>query len=211
MGVEVIGFQSPAPGYDRVEALIASFGIVAIAEIGDKTQLLSFVLAARYRGQHWRIILGILIATIVNHALAAAAGGWVAQHVDAQAMRWILGLVFLGFAGWALIPDTLEDKDTKAPGYGALATTIVLFFLAEMGDKTQLATVALGAKYTDVVMVAIGTTCGMMAANLPAVLIGEKLAERFPLSRMRFVAAVLFALFGILILMKVDFGLALLF
>ena len=192
-----------------MEALIASFGMVAIAEIGDKTQLLSFVLAARFRGQHWRIILGILIATIVNHALAAAAGDWVAQHVSAQAMRWILGLVFLGFAAWALIPDTLDDKDAKVSKYGALATTVVLFFLAEMGDKTQLATVALGAKYNDVVMVAIGTTCGMMAANLPAVLIGDKLAERFPLSRMRFVAAVLFALFGILILLQFDFGLGL--
>lgn len=207
MGVEVIGFQSPAPGYNLVEALIASFGMVAIAEIGDKTQLLSFVLAARFRGQHWRIILGIFIATIVNHALAAAAGDWVAQHVGAQAMRWILGAVFLGFAAWALIPDTLEDEDVKAPKYGALITTLVLFFLAEMGDKTQLATVALGAKYSDVVMVAIGTTCGMMAANVPAVFIGDKLAERFPLSKMRFVAALLFALFGILILLGVDFGL----
>ena len=209
MGVEVIGFQSPAPGYNRVEALIASFGMVVIAEIGDKTQLLSFVLAARFRGQHWRIILGIFIATIVNHAFAAAAGDWVAQHVSAQAMRWILGAVFLGFAAWALIPDTLEDEDVKAPKYGALVTTLVLFFLAEMGDKTQLATVALGAKYSDVVMVAIGTTCGMMAANVPAVFIGDKLAERFPLSKMRFVAALLFALFGILILLGVDFGLAL--
>ena len=183
--------------------------MVAIAEIGDKTQLLSFVLAARFRGQHWRIIFGILIATIVNHALAAAAGDWVAQQVSTQVMRWILGLVFLGFAGWALIPDTLDDKDAKPSKYGAFATTVVLFFLAEMGDKTQLATVALGAKYADVLMISIGTTCGMMAANLPAVLIGDKLAERFPLSRMRFVAAILFALFGILILMRIDFGLTL--
>ena len=191
-----------------MEALIASFAMVAIAEIGDKTQLLSFVLAARFRGQHWRIILGILIATILNHALAAAAGDWVAQHVSADTMRWILGIVFMGFAAWALIPDTLDD-DAKPPRFGALVTTVFLFFLAEMGDKTQLATVALGAKYTDVLMVTIGTTCGMMAANLPAVLVGEKLAERFPLSRMRFVAALLFALFGALILLQVDFGLGL--
>ena len=210
MGAKVIGFQSPAPGMNPLEALIASFGLVAIAEIGDKTQLLSFVLAARFRGQHWRIILGIFIATIINHALAAAAGDWVAQNISAQAMRWILGLVFLAFAAWALIPDTLDDDDAKPRKYGALLTTVVLFFLAEMGDKTQLATVALGAKYTSVLMVAIGTTLGMMAANLPAVLIGEKLAERFPLSKMRFVAALLFALFGILILLQIDFfGLAL--
>ena len=169
---------------------------------------MSFVLAARFRGQHWRIILGILIATILNHALAAAAGDWVAQHVSADTMRWILGIVFMGFAAWALIPDTLDD-DAKPPRFGALVTTVFLFFLAEMGDKTQLATVALGAKYTDVLMVTIGTTCGMMAANLPAVLVGEKLAERFPLSRMRFVAALLFALFGALILLQVDFGLGL--
>jgi Ca2+/H+ antiporter, TMEM165/GDT1 family len=192
-----------------VEALIASFGMVAIAEIGDKTQLLSFVLAARFRGQHGRVILGIFIATIFNHALAATAGDWVAQNVSADITRWTLGALFLGFAAWALIPDTLDDETARAPKYGAFLTTLVLFFLAEMGDKTQLATVALGAKYTDIVMVSIGTTCGMMAANVPAVLIGEKLAERFPLSKMRFVAAVLFALFGLLILMRVDFGMAL--
>ncbi|MBL0163464.1 MAG: TMEM165/GDT1 family protein [Xanthomonadales bacterium] len=192
-----------------MEALITSFGMVAIAEIGDKTQLLSFVLAARFRGQHGRVILGIFIATIFNHALAASAGDWVAQNVSADIMRWTLGALFLAFAAWALIPDTLDEDATKATKYGALLTTLVLFFLAEMGDKTQLATVALGAKYTDIVMVSIGTTCGMMAANVPAVLIGEKLAERFPLSRMRFVAALLFALFGLLILMRVDFGLAL--
>ena len=192
-----------------MEALITSFGMVAIAEIGDKTQLLSFVLAARFRGQHGRVILGIFIATIFNHALAASAGDWVAQNVSADIMRWTLGALFLAFAAWALIPDTLDEDATKATKYGALLTTLVLFFLAEMGDKTQLATVALGAKYTDIVIVSIGTTCGMMAANVPAVLIGEKLAERFPLSRMRFVAALLFALFGLLILMRVDFGLAL--
>ena len=197
-----------------MEALIASFGMVAIAEIGDKTQLLSFVLAARFRGQHGRVVLGIFIATIFNHALAATAGDWVAQNVSADITRWTLGAwtlgaLFLGFAAWALIPDTLDDETARAPKYGAFLTTLVLFFLAEMGDKTQLATVALGAKYTDIVMVSIGTTCGMMAANVPAVLIGEKLAERFPLSKMRFVAAVLFALFGLLILMRVDFGMAL--
>ncbi len=192
-----------------MEALIASFGMVAIAEIGDKTQLLSFVLAARFRGQHWRIIAGIFVATVINHAFAAAVGDWVAGHVSADVMRWVLGLAFLAFAAWALIPDTLDDDGAKPPRYGAFLTTLVLFFLAEMGDKTQLATVALGAKYSSLAMVAIGTTLGMMAANVPAVLIGEKLAERFPVSKMRFVAAAIFALFGLLILLKVDFGLGL--
>lgn len=200
--------SSPAPGYPNVEALIASFGMVAIAEIGDKTQLLSFVLAARFRGQHWRVIAGIFVATIVNHLFAAAVGDWVAGHVDPDVMRWILGLSFLAFAAWALVPDTLDD-DGSPPKYGAFATTVVLFFLAEMGDKTQLATVALGAKYANLAMVSIGTTLGMMAANVPAVLIGEKLAQRFALAKMRFVAAALFALFGVLILLKVDFGLGL--
>lgn len=192
-----------------MEALLASFGMVAIAEIGDKTQLLSFVLAARFRGQYGRIIAGIFIATIVNHLCAAAVGDWVAGHVSPDVMRWILGLAFLGFAAWALIPDTL-DENAKPPRYGAFATTLVLFFLAEMGDKTQLATIALGAKYTSLAMVAVGTTLGMMAANVPAVLIGEKLAQRFPIAKMRFVAAALFALFGLLILLKVDFSLGLL-
>jgi len=189
-----------------VEALLASFGMVAIAEIGDKTQLLSFVLAARFPGQQWRVIAGIFFATIFNHLVAAALGDWVAGHVDPDWMRWILGLSFLAFAAWALIPDTL-DADQKPPRHGAFFTTLVLFFIAEMGDKTQLATVALGAKYANLAMVSIGTTLGMMAANVPAVLIGEKLARHFPISKMRFVAALLFALFGALILLKVDFGL----
>ncbi len=187
-------------------AFIASFGLVAVAEIGDKTQLLSFVLAARFPGQHGRIIFGILIATLLNHLLAAAVGGWVGHAMDPQLMRWILGPIFLGFAVWALIPDKLHEKDARLRGYGVVATTIVLFFLAEMGDKTQLATVALGARYTSTVAVTLGTTCGMLAANVPAVLIGGKLVERFPLARMRFVAAALFALFGILILLRVDIG-----
>ncbi|WP_440224445.1 TMEM165/GDT1 family protein [Dokdonella sp. MW10] len=192
-----------------MDALIASFGMVAIAEIGDKTQLLSFVLAARFAGQHGRIIAGIFVATIVNHLFAAAVGDWVAANVGADIMRWILGLAFLAFAAWALIPDTLDDDDAKPSRHGAFATTVVLFFLAEMGDKTQLATVALGAQYANLAMVSIGTTLGMMAANVPAVLVGDKLAKRFPLSKMRFVAAFLFALFGVLILLGVDIGLGL--
>lgn len=192
-----------------MESLLTSFGMVAIAEMGDKTQLLSFVLATRFRGQHWPIIAAIFAATILNHLAAAAVGGWVATTVSPDVLRWILGLAFLAFAVWALIPDTLDGDKQDTTRHGAFLTTLVLFFLAEMGDKTQLATVALGAKYSSVVLVTIGTTLGMMAANVPAVLIGEKLAQRFPLAKMRFVAAALFAIFGLLILFKFNFGLGL--
>jgi putative Ca2+/H+ antiporter (TMEM165/GDT1 family) len=190
-----------------VEALITSFGMVAIAEMGDKTQLLSFVLAARFCGQPLPIIAGIFVATIANHLLAAVAGNWVATAMNPDVLRWLLGLAFLGFAAWALIPDTLDESSRQATRHGAFGTTLVMFFLAEMGDKTQLATVALGAKYASLGMVAFGTTLGMMAANIPAVLIGEKLAEHIPLSKVRFIAAALFAIFGALILLKFNFGL----
>ena len=192
-----------------MEALISSLGMVAFAEMGDKTQLLSFVLAARFRGQHWPIILGIFVATIVNHALAALAGDWVAMKVSPDLMRWILGLAFLAFAAWALIPDTLDESNENTAKHGAFLTTLVMFFLAEMGDKTQLATVALGAQFNDLVAVTMGTTLGMMAANIPAVILGESLSKRFPLSKMRFIAAALFAIFGVLILLKVNLGLGL--
>lgn len=192
-----------------MEAFIASLGMVALAEMGDKTQLLSFVLAARFAGRHWPIIAGIFAATVANHLCAAFAGDWVAARVSPDIMRWSLGLAFLGFAGWALIPDTLDAKKQESAKYGAFLTTLALFFLAEIGDKTQFATIALGAKFTNLAAVTLGTTLGMMAANIPAVLVGEKLATKFPLSRMRFVAAALFAVFGVLILLKVDFGLGL--
>ena len=192
-----------------MEAFLSSLGMVALAEMGDKTQLLSFVLAARFRGQHWRIIAGIFIATIVNHALAALAGEWVAMKVRPDVMRWVLGIAFLAFAAWALIPDTLDDADQNKTRHGAFLTTLVMFFLAEMGDKTQLATVALGAQFSNLTAVTMGTTLGMMVANVPAVFLGETLAKRFPLSKMRFVAAALFAIFGVLILLKFNFGLGL--
>jgi len=197
------------PPGNLVEAFIASLGMVAIAEMGDKTQLLSFVLASRFRGRHWPIIAGIFVATIANHLVAASLGDWVATKLSPEVMRWILGIGFLGFAAWALIPDRLDDQAQKNPRYGAFLTTLVMFFLAEIGDKTQLTTVALGAKYTNLGAVTMGTTLGMMLANVPAVLLGEKLAKRFPLSKMRFVAAALFAVFGILILLKFNFGLGL--
>jgi putative Ca2+/H+ antiporter (TMEM165/GDT1 family) len=192
-----------------MEAFLASFAMVAIAEMGDKTQLLSFILAAKFRGKHWAIIAGIFGATIANHFVAAFLGDWVAATVDAEVMRWILGIGFLGFAAWALIPDKLDDDGAKPARFGAFATTLVAFFLAEMGDKTQLATVALGAKYASLSMVVLGTTLGMMAANVPAVLLGERLAKYVPLSQMRFLAAALFAVFGVLILLRVNLGLGL--
>jgi Ca2+/H+ antiporter, TMEM165/GDT1 family len=209
VGAESLVFAPLAPGVSILEAFLSSLGIVAIAEMGDKTQLLSFVLAARFRGQQWPIIAAIFIATIVNHAFAALAGDWVAMKVSPEVLRWVLGLAFLAFAAWALIPDTLDETNEKNGKHGAFLTTLVMFFLAEMGDKTQLATVALGAQFGNLLAVTAGTTLGMMVANVPAVLLGETLAKRFPLSKMRFVAAALFAIFGVLILLEVKFGLGL--
>lgn len=188
-----------------MEAFLTSFGMVAIAEMGDKTQLLSFLLATRFNGRHWAIIAGIFVATIANHFVAAFLGDWVAANVSPDVMRWVLGLSFLGFAAWALIPDTLVAQD-KPNRFGPFVTTLFAFFLAEMGDKTQFATIALGAKYASLTMVVLGTTLGMMAANIPAVLLGQRLARYIPLSRMRFIAAALFAVFGVLILLKANLG-----
>lgn len=190
-----------------MEAFLASFALVAIAEMGDKTQLLSFVLAAKFKGRPWAIIAGIFAATIANHLAAAFVGDWVAANVTPDVMRWVLGLGFLGFAAWALIPDKLDESDARPRAMGAFLATLVAFFLAEMGDKTQLATVALGAKYASLSAVVMGTTLGMMAANVPAVLLGERLTRYVPLSKMRFVAAALFAIFGCLILAGLSLGL----
>ena len=190
-----------------MEAFLASFGMVAVAEMGDKTQLLSFLLATRFVGRHWAIIAGIFAATIANHFVAALLGDWVAANVNPDVMRWILGLAFLAFAAWALIPDKLDEGDAKANRHGPFVTTLVSFFLAEMGDKTQFATIALGAKYASLTMVVVGTTLGMMAANISAVLLGERLTRFIPLAKMRFIAAALFAGFGVLVLLKVNFGL----
>lgn len=192
-----------------MEAFLTSLGMVTLAEMGDKTQLLSFVLAARFAGRHGAIILGIFIATLANHFVAAALGDWIATHVSAQMMRWILGGAFLAFAAWALIPDTLDKKDSERGAYGAFMTTLVVFFLAEMGDKTQLATIALGARFPSLWAVVVGTTLGMMLANIPAVLLGERLTRYVPLSRLRFAAALVFAIFGGLVLLDVNVGLGL--
>ncbi len=182
--------------------LLISTGVVALAEIGDKTQLLALVLAARFR-RPWPIVMGILLATLANHGLAGLAGAWSAQLLDGPWLRWIVAASFLGVGVWALIPDRFDDdgKDGDAPRYGAFLTTLVAFFLVEIGDKTQIATVALGARFqADVVSVVIGTTIGMLLANAPAVWLGKKMAHRLPLKPIRIAAAGVFVVLGLLAL-----------
>jgi Ca2+/H+ antiporter, TMEM165/GDT1 family len=180
-----------------LEAFITSTVLVALAEIGDKTQLLSFVLAARLR-KPGAIIAGIFVATVLNHALAGSVGVWLAQMISPQWLPWITGMVFIAFGLWTLHPDSLDD-DPKMHRAGAFVTTTIAFFIAEMGDKTQLATVALGAQFQGaLVAVVMGTTVGMMLANVPAVLIGERLAQRLPLTTIRWIAAALFIATGAL-------------
>jgi len=188
------------PGGQYVEQWLVPTGVVALAEIGDKTQLLALVLAARFR-RPVPIVLGILVATAVNHALAGAVGAWIAAAVGPSAMRWILGLSFLAMAVWTLVPDRLDDtEDASTPRFGVFVTTLVAFFLVEMGDKTQIATVALAAKYDSLAAVVAGTTAGMMIANVPAVLLGDVAANRLPLKLVRTIAAGIFAVLGALIL-----------
>jgi putative Ca2+/H+ antiporter (TMEM165/GDT1 family) len=179
-----------------MEAFLISTGIVALAEIGDKTQLLAFLLAAQLRRPK-PIVAGILVATIVNHAVAAAVGAWLTSVLGPQALRWILGLGFIAMAGWMMVPDKLDDEDVKASPYGVFATTVLAFFLAEMGDKTQVATVALAARFDSLLAVVAGTTCGMMLANVPAVYLGKKAATAVPLKLVHGIAATLFALLGV--------------
>lgn len=187
-----------------MEAFLVSTGVVALAEIGDKTQLLAFVLAARFR-RPWPIILGILAATLANHALAGALGTLIVSTVAPLALRWILGLSFLAMAAWTLVPDQL-DTDVRAQwrGAGAFVSTLVAFFLAEMGDKTQIATVGLAARYDAFVAVVAGTTLGMMIANVPAVIVGDRLADRMPVRLVHGIAAAIFALLGVLVLLGVG-------
>jgi putative Ca2+/H+ antiporter (TMEM165/GDT1 family) len=183
-----------------LEAWLVSTGIVALAEIGDKTQLLSFVLAAKYR-KPLPICLGILVATLFNHALAGLVGAWITTWLGPDTLRWVLGLSFLAMAAWSLIPDKLDrDEDEKAPRWGVFGATLVAFFFVEMGDKTQVATVALAAKYATVGAVVIGTTLGMMIANVPAVIIGDRIAHRLPVRLIHGIAALIFAVLGVLAL-----------
>jgi len=182
-------------------AFFLATALVALAEMGDKTQLLAFLLAARFR-KPIPIILGILVATLLNHAAAGAVGVYISQMIGQETMRWLLGIGFLLMAVWLLIPDQLdENTETKESKFGVFGTTVIAFFLAEMGDKTQIATVALSAKYMeDFVWVIAGTTVGMMLANVPAVYLGNHFAQKLPIRWIHAIAASIFAAIGIFIL-----------
>ena len=184
-----------------MEAFLVSTGIVALAEMGDKTQLLALILAARFK-KPWPIVAGIFVATLVNHALAGAAGAWVTTLIGPQMLRWILGASFLAMAAWMLVPDKLDaDEDEKPPRYGVFFTTVLVFFLAEMGDKTQIATVMLAARYDAIASVVAGTTLGMMLANAPVVWLGERVTRLVPLRAVHIVSALIFAALGLLALL----------
>ncbi len=186
-----------------MEAFLVSTGIVALAEMGDKTQLLSLLLAARFR-RPVPIIFGILVATLLNHAFAGALGNWVTVFFGNGVLRWVLGISFLAMAVWTLIPDKLDDVDAKPVRYGVFGATVLAFFLAEMGDKTQVATIALAAKYSAFYAVVAGTTLGMMIANVPAVLLGGKIIQAVSLKLVHAIAAVIFAVLGVLTLLNVG-------
>jgi len=180
-----------------MESLFISTGVVALAEIGDKTQLLAFILAARFK-KPLPIILGILVATLVNHGLAGALGAWITSAVSPQILRWVLGASFIGMAIWTMIPDKIEEEETQvAKRFGVFGATVITFFLAEMGDKTQIATVAMAAHYASPLLVVIGTTLGMLVADVPAVFVGDKLADKIPMKLVHSIAAGVFAVLGI--------------
>ena len=187
-----------------MEALLISIGVVGLAEIGDKTQLLAFILAARFK-RPLPIIAGILCATLVNHGLAGALGAWITSAVSADVMRWVLGLSFIAMAIWTLIPDKIEEEETQVARHlGVFGATLVTFFLAEMGDKTQIATVALAAHYASPLLVVAGTTLGMLLADVPAVFVGDKFAAKMPMKLVHSIAAGIFAVMGLLTLLKID-------
>ena len=179
-----------------MQAFLVSTGVVALAEIGDKTQLLAFMLAARFR-RPLPIIAGIFAATLANHALAGAIGAWMTRMLGADTLRILLGVSFLAMAAWTLIPDRLDERPATPPKAGIFVTTLVAFFLAEMGDKTQVATVALTAQYDAFGAVVAGTTLGMMIANVPAVVLGERIAHRMPIRLVHAIAAAIFAALGV--------------
>lgn len=184
-----------------MESFLVSTGVVALAEIGDKTQLLAFLLAARFK-KPLPIILGILAATIVNHGLAGALGAWITASVSPEVLRWVLGLSFIGMAVWTLIPDKIEEEESlMAQKLGVFGATLVTFFLAEMGDKTQIATVAMAAHYAAPLLVVIGTTLGMLIADVPAVFAGDKLAAKIPMRLVHSIAAGIFAVLGAMTLL----------
>jgi len=185
-----------------VQALLVSLVAVAFAEIGDKTQLLALVLAARYR-KPWPICIGILVATVINHALAGEAGALLKHWMAPAALRWLVGLSFLAVAVWALFPDRIDDEETRhATGRGVFIATVIGFFLAEMGDRTQIATAVLAAHYQPLWQVVAGTTLGMLAANVPVVFLGSRFAHRLPLRATRLVASALFGILGVVVLLR---------
>lgn len=187
-----------------MESFLVSTGVIALAEIGDKTQLLAFILAARFR-KPLPIVAGIVLATLVNHSLAGALGAWITASTSPSVLRWVLGLSFLAMAIWTLIPDSIEAGESAiASRLGVFGATLVTFFLAEMGDKTQLATVAMTAHYAAPVVVVLGTTLGMLIADVPAVFIGERLATRIPMKLVHAIAAAIFALLGVATLLGVG-------
>ncbi len=187
-----------------MEAFLVSTGVVALGEMGDKTQLLAIVLAAMFR-RPWPIVAGILVATLANHCAAGALGGWVASALGPDVMRWLIGVSFLAMALWMLIPDRIDEENAAGrQRFGVFGTTVVAFFLAEMGDKTQIATVALAARYEDVVSVVVGTTLGMMLANVPAVFLGDRIAQRVSMRLVHGVASAIFAVLGVLTLFNVG-------
>ncbi|MEY3381252.1 MAG: hypothetical protein RL468_1850 [Pseudomonadota bacterium] len=192
-----------------MESLFISTGLVALAEVGDKTQLLAFLLAARFK-KPVPIIAGILLATLFNHGLAGALGAWITSTLSPELLRWILGLSFMGMAIWTLIPDKIEEEETQiARRLGVFGATLITFFLAEMGDKTQIATVALAAHYASPVWVVAGTTLGMLIADVPAVFAGDKLAARIPMRLVHTIAAAIFAALGAATLLGAGAGLGL--
>lgn len=179
-------------------------GVVALAEIGDKTQLLAFVLAARFK-KPVPIIAAIFCATIVNHGLAGAVGAWITATLTPETLRWVVGLSFIGMAIWTMIPDKIEEEETQvAKHLGVFGATLITFFLAEMGDKTQIATVAMAAHFPSPVMVVIGTTLGMLIADVPAVFVGDRFSKKIPMKLVHSIAAGMFAAMGVLALLQVD-------
>ncbi|NJD87734.1 MAG: TMEM165/GDT1 family protein [Betaproteobacteria bacterium] len=184
-----------------MEAWLVSIGIVALAEIGDKTQLLTLVLAARYR-KPWPIVAGIFFATLVNHGIAGAVGAWLTKTIGPDAMRWILGISFIAMAAWMLVPDKLDESESAERKLGGVfLSTLVLFFFVEIGDKTQIATVALAARFESLTAVVMGTTVGMLLANAPVAFFGDALAKRLPVRAVHVVAAIIFAALGVGVLL----------
>ena len=183
--------------------ILVSTGIVTLAEMGDKTQLLAFLLAAKFK-KPVPIILGILFATILNHGLAGLLGTWITHLLSPEVLRWVLGSSFIGMALWTMVPDKIDDEASLGLKSGVFMTTLITFFLAEMGDKTQVATVAMAAHYPSPMMVVIGTTLGMMLADVPAVFLGNTFAKKLPLKLIHSIAAAIFFVMGVLVFLKID-------